>query len=231
MKLSPGDYFFPDDERNAARAAARDLFLSFVEELAPEVLEDLRSLLPKPGKRKTFEALQNELPKWAEKYHLDFNWLLNRALNTLLMWSVGEQVGGWGGGLVVCLGAVPEIKTFSFEAEEWDPAQKNWKEYEDYLNVKFKRMKATYRDQVEARAEEHELLKTPEVRNREHFAWLVRFQVQGWKYREIADNYPLPTGEVLTEDMIGKGIKRAARLAGISLRQAKKSGRPRKYPN
>ncbi len=59
---------------------------------------------------------------------------------------------------------------------------------------------------------------------------MIRYQVQGWKYREIADEY-CETGHILTEDMIGKGIKKAARFIGLKLRPARKGRRMCKAKN
>lgn len=40
-------------------------------------------------------------------------------------------------------------------------------------------------------------------RNKEHFEWLVRFQIQGWTIKEIADYYS-EEEKVLGEDTIKK---------------------------
>jgi len=73
--------------------------------------------------------------------------------------------------------------------------------------------------------------KLPPKRKLEHFTWLVRYQIQGWNYREIADEYEKTTNREITEEMTKKGIKKAAHLAGIKFDTAGKVGRPKKNKN
>ena len=224
MKLGPGEFNYKEDNNNAARSAARQLFFSYFEQLAPEAMKELEALTP--GQGVTLGSLIEDIEAWANKYNLNEKWIIERALNSLFMWKEQPETTGHFCGQVVSLGAPPTIETFYFRAEEWKPEQQAWSEYEKYLEKCYQTMKAQYREQKESEAEKQGLQKAPEVRNKEHFAWLVRYQVKGWNYREIADDYSLQKDIILTDDNIGKGIKRAAGLIGLELRRAKKSGRP-----
>jgi hypothetical protein len=226
MKLGPGEYTYTEDANNAASSEARRIFLSYIEELAPEVMKELEALMAKQGL--TMGNLLSEVDAWAKKNNLNEKWIKYRALNTLLAWKYQPEDKGRWCYEAISLGLVPEIESFYFRAEEWKPEQKTWFEYEKYLDEVYQILKAEYREQKERATKAQGLEKAPAIRNREHFAWLVRYQVQGWKYREIADDHSFKTNYVLTDDNIAKGIKRAARLVEIQVRSAKKTGRPAK---
>ncbi len=126
MKLGPGEFNYTEDEKNVARNEARRIFLAYIEQLAPEVMSDLYSLMP--NDEKPLNNLLDDIQVWAKDNNLNENWIINRAVNSLLLWTLQPELKGrWGGDLPVCLGLLPGKETFIFDAEEWNPAQKTWR--------------------------------------------------------------------------------------------------------
>ncbi|WP_171644243.1 hypothetical protein [Paenibacillus phytorum] len=114
-----------------------------------------------------------------------------------------------------------------FFGKGWDPRKVPWKEFEEQMDDWFVKYKMMYRDRTENLLEQQGYIKSKEKRNLEHFEWLVRFQVQCWSLKEIADYYSEESNEILSEDTISRGIKSTAELIYLILRPGNKPGRPK----
>lgn len=225
LRLSWGgvDYQPPEEEALAARA----ILLETIQEHVPEVLENLRQLLPLVGDPALDEALRG----WAAAHHLP-EWVLPTAKATLLVWSAGASQKAWCHAFdVYVTGDGCEEHPFEFSAPGWRPwgllePGEAWEEYERRLDAAYAAAKAAYRRRMEALAEERGLRRTPVKRNRSgdpllHFKWLAEYQVRGRDYEELSQEYTDadPTGDrVIGSDAIRKAVADTARLVGLTLR-------------
>jgi hypothetical protein len=112
-----------------------------------------------------------------------------------------------------------DLLTYSGMA--WDPRLKTWKDFESELDKMFKQYKDLYRERTEKFLIERGYLREPEKRNLDHFKWLVHYLIQKWSLREIADYYSQNVGEIVHEDTVSHGIKSAARLVLVDLKNRK----------
>ncbi|WP_144514287.1 hypothetical protein [Bacillus thuringiensis] len=99
----------------------------------------------------------------------------------------------------------------------WDPRDEPWSEFEKNLDIAFRQYKNLYKNRTESYIKNLGYIEGKEKRNREHFEWLVRFQIQGWTIKEIADYYS-EEEKVLGEDTIKKALHCTSNIIGITLR-------------
>jgi hypothetical protein len=103
--------------------------------------------------------------------------------------------------------------------EAWDPRNDTWTEFEKMLDAAYKKYKELYRSRTEAYMERLGYIEGKEKRNLEHFEWLVRYQIQEWEIRNIADHYS-KKNKVIGEDTIQKALKNTAVSVGLKLRKS-----------
>ncbi len=103
-----------------------------------------------------------------------------------------------------------DIKSWSeIHGHGWDPRTSTWYEFEQLMGDHFSAYKKMYRSRTESWMQKSGYIKAKEKRNMSHFIWLVRYRIQGWSLREVADFYSTDL-IVLNEDTISHGVKSAA---------------------
>lgn len=112
---------------------------------------------------------------------------------------------------------------YPWKGKGWDPRVDSWQEFEKEIDMAYNAYKKAYRARTELFMKENGYLVGPEKRNIEHFQWLVRYQLQGWKVSQIADVYS-KKGKIISEDAVYKALKCTAALVGITLRNNDKEG-------
>lgn len=80
------------------------------------------------------------------------------------------------------------------------------------------------RVEVYASAMKAAMVRTPEKSGIRHFEWTVLYQVGGLSYSEIQAREPDPPDA----NVISEGIRSIADLTGLTLREPRRTGRPRK---
>jgi len=221
MRLGKGEY----DGGGMATWESRCLLLDAIQEKAPQVLQDLKEILP--------EINEDQLQGWADKYNLNYPWVIELARDTLQLWKdfpeLTEQPLEWPFSPTAgyWLPASRDEMRLSFTHPGGDIAEEPRNKLKKRILADFEASLDKHLDSLEIMAQERGLEKTPELRKKEHFFWLVSYQVEGLCMRAIADYYS-EDGDLLTEDTISKGIRKAADITGITLRPAAKGGRPRK---
>lgn len=108
------------------------------------------------------------------------------------------------------------VRGYTF-GEGWDPRIETWSEFEETLDDAFKKYKQLYKERTQLLMEEHGYTEGKHKRNKEHFEWLVRYQLQEWSINEIADYYSTKN-TILVEDTIRKALTSTAKLIGLRLR-------------
>jgi hypothetical protein len=200
-------------------------------------LNDWPSLCEGAAHLEYVAELRDSVQRWAEQHNLTDPWLLDTILTNLCMWarsSDRHQALDWmyPGGLMISKkskgakgvslimgspgGVYIESRAPDESPRPYDPAVETRSEYFESLKP--------YLDRQEAiMGSLYGFHKTKAKRNRAHFEWLVRYQIQGWSHRKIADAY---SDKTLTEDAIGKAIRKTSKLVGLTVRQPGKAGRP-----
>ncbi|MCH5460943.1 hypothetical protein [Bacillus cereus] len=108
-------------------------------------------------------------------------------------------------------------KIFGYRGYGWDPRMYSWSEFEKKLDLAYKKYKELYRERTENFMKENGYVEGKEKRNMDHFDWLVRYQIQEWNTKEIADYYST-NKKVISEDTISKALHNTASLVGFKLR-------------
>ncbi|MNW49377.1 hypothetical protein D3C74_267920 [compost metagenome] len=110
----------------------------------------------------------------------------------------------------------------------WDPRDELWRDFEKRIDGWFRSYKKMYKQRAEKFLTNKGYIKAKDKRNLEHFEWLVRYQVQNWSLKKIADYYSAQNDSVVNEDTVWRGVKNTSELVLLSLRESNKAGRPQK---
>lgn len=187
MRLGRGAWVRPGAED--ATHAGRRLFLDAVADLYPEVLQELRALLP-AYQGNDAEALAGAWRTWQASWRLYDAWVAETAEWTLRLWARGDLADGewftrwshptW-----------PYFKVIEVKEEDrpraWCPETESWEEYVQNLERHYR---ASFEDRLRAAG----FRPAGEVRARAgapadlHFRWLARYQVGRERQAEIAAN-------------------------------------------
>lgn len=100
----------------------------------------------------------------------------------------------------------------------WDPRSETWNEYEKGLNIAFEQYKNLYRVRSENYLKSKGFVEGKAKRNKDHFLWFVRYQIQKWEISDIADFYS-KKDKVLSDDTIKKALKDTSQILGLKLRK------------
>ncbi len=189
---------------------AQNIFIAAIEKEAPEVLQGLLQV-----------ENENGLQTWAEKHNLKDTWFIKVAKQTLDMWRQFPELAE--GELEFIRPAVGYFRPitrqqhqFNFNHFGWSVESESRSRFKKRIMAEFENCLEKYLDEIEEMANEMGLSKTPEIRTLDHFGWLVMAKVKRMKHRDIADIISDSEPEILTEDMIGKGIRKAASMANVS---------------
>jgi hypothetical protein len=190
-------------------------------------------------------TLRESLQRWAEKFNLREDWILDTALRTLFFWIHGkkerhreaiEEGAPEGAGDIEAAMALPGVfadpeYVFTpdrppFEAEGWDP----FVELEDHFRDRLEKTLEAYIKDRRTRDDS-----VPETPNRgfkrsrhggplrKHLEWLILYQVRKKSYQAIAEEVNVGNPGLTRRDQTGRGtvtrgVKAASELLDLSLR-------------
>jgi len=217
---------------------ARIIFLEALNRLVPETLEILKKEVfpyycPLPskwsghlrwwhlkqagcvigGKQRYPELvdIKKALIYWSDHFHLNTEWILNDALNTLFYWTILPNAN---------LEWLPKGSTYwdsrlePFSVGAWKPIEESERQFRD-------RVKAELDKYIIAAKEMDDLISVPDKNQMDHFEWLVYYQVQNWSHSKIANTY------YVTRKNVSQRLDEISKLCEIPLRPYGKPGRPR----
>ncbi len=234
-----------------SRFLARGRFLQAVRRIVPDVLDDLAGepyalyeqlaqatelpdraewqeyLSATPDSDAALVPLRDNLQSWAQRWHLETDWCLERALDTLGFWHrwpgsylLQRKWGGRGHAFWHALNA--EERCFTFTHPGWEPTEDTRANAARAIRAEFKKRLSEYLDEIDHLARHRGYVPTPKKRvGDDHFDWLVMYQVQELSYPQIARRV------CLERQSVTDGIKDAARLIDLPLRPPSPVGRPR----
>lgn len=120
----------------------------------------------------------------------------------------------------------PEIRHETVAGERWDPFYESWGRFAKRLMFVFQRALARHKRRRLAEATSFGATPSSRGANETHLRWLIRYQVLGQSFREIARGHRRP-GEV---DNLRRAVGAAARAAatqiGLGMRSPSRGGRP-----
>ncbi len=220
MRLGGGEY----DGGDMAEWEARKLFLDAVAEVAPEVLNTLRTdVFPFYDSeeiltwRNVNSELEEALEGWGTKLNLNYDWVYQTALITLWAWyivkpeALEEIANEWEHetGDYWMLTTNDERK-ISFNHAGWDPAGEEKGKFKKRIMAEFENYLENYMDNLENFVQERGMDKAPEIRNKEQFKWLAMWQVGDYSsFGEIAKAVNT------SRQRVTLGIQRAAEKCGL----------------
>lgn len=114
-------------------------------------------------------------------------------------------------------GETENIQGYSL-GHSWDPRNNTWSEFEKGIDEAYKKYKELYRARTESIMKQQGYIEGKEKRSKEHFEWLVRYQIQKWTIKEIADHYSKDR-KIYTEDAIKKALISTSKITQIKLRK------------
>jgi len=176
--------------------------------------------------------LVEALSRWCEEYQLTAEWLRDAALRTMLAWTTAPEgpADGWMVRRRVWRGALSEDElVFRFEAA-WEPTTATRAAASQEIRERFDEKLREYLDERERLATMRGFVAAPRPRKDEnHLQWLVRYQVGGDSYVQIARLEGLDATGRGGGKTVELGVKEAAkRLDFGPLRQPDRGGRPAK---
>jgi len=99
----------------------------------------------------------------------------------------------------------------------WDPRLETWKEFEARIDTAYKTYKNLYKKRTMLYMEKHGYIEGKPKRNKQHFEWLVRYQIQEWTVKDIADFYSKDE-KIVSEDTVRKALNNVSELLELKLR-------------
>jgi hypothetical protein len=170
-------------------------------------------------------AFRKSLIEWSLRHNLDEIWCRERAYNTLEEWSSKPEwleQRNWKFQInyphPFIAGGEPR---FVFERRTQYPLSHFRKGDFELAVQEFKRAYSRFQDELDASFEAGGYTAAPIKPLDHHFEWLVKYHVQGWDYRKIAESYGIEDDSSLRHR-----VPEVARLIGLRLKNRK--GRPRK---
>jgi hypothetical protein len=113
----------------------------------------------------------------------------------------------------VKLGPAPlPDEPFRFEAPPWQSRNEEWKHYKARVSRSFVEYRKAYRARVQSAAKQAGYVRTPELRNDDHFFWLARRHLHREKYVDMARH-----SVDLKPKQISVAVQRLARYIGFRL--------------
>jgi hypothetical protein len=188
-------------------------------------------------------TVREAVARWAEHWNLDKwedsdPWFFNHALSTLYVWCAAPSAPNemhWPP-ISYSIKSLPVenlradiSSTFEFQADLSTGESKSEAEQRIQKELKAfqkKRRKAeeeaikAHLDKLEIMEEQRGATKLKVKRNRQHFEWLVRYQIQEWQHPEISQHY-YDKDDLGSPDLstIRQNTPGAARAIGLRLRK------------
>ena len=173
--------------------------------------------------------LRSAIEEWGANWNLSDEWCFGIALHTLVRWVKSEphreaRVWFFPGSV----GSMPRA-WFTFETKGYQAIWDDWGETKKRMTSEFQRALGEHKRAQELAVREAEDRTIEEKRHSEHFEWLVRFQALGeppdaivrWIGQKRAGRPP-------TSQSVLEGLRTAADLIGLSLRQGRQGPRGRR---
>jgi hypothetical protein len=234
-----------------SRSAARRLFLDAVQKCEPKVRSSLRTKpfvafqqLVEKGEHNV--NISEPLKAWLRRWHLpcppeDDRWCFEWAMQTMHEWEIMHEwhvdprnIRGYRWAPPEgSPGIIDPEQAFRFELtapipgravrplDGWNPEYERKANAARRISGAFSQALKAYIDKLDRAARERGNQRTPTKRERAHFEWLVRFQVKGESFADIAAGLPH-----ITSKAVERAVRRTAKLVGIPLRPLKRTGRP-----
>lgn len=99
----------------------------------------------------------------------------------------------------------------------WDPRLETWKDFEEMLDAAYKKYKKLYKERTRLYMEKQGYVEGKTKRNKEHFEWMVRYQIQEWNIIDIADYYS-NRDKIIAEDTVRKALNNVSDLLQLKLK-------------
>lgn len=171
---------------------------------------------------------------WSQEWHLDAPWCRHRAMWTLNLWCDyllqhgAPPAGGfvaWGWALHGSPLPKPPCTDEELIRDLQLPVYRPW----EMTRAQAQQEYAAYMRRVDALVEARGMVPVPEKRREDHLVWLVRRQIDGRTFAEIAQLHTTET-ESPNENTISQAVAKLAGLIGLELREPPRRGRLPKAP-
>lgn len=222
--MGPREWTAGELDFSSGNIFARLHFMGRVPELVPEVLDDLEEIAQEYSEAPPVER-EYELQRWAERWHLWERWTLRRARVTVDAWLHFDDLDR--SSFVSVLPETeepPSIDGFEYSGRTWHPWGFNRRKFKEMVHRDVEEALEEYMDRVERR-----LVNEGPYRNsarkrkqKEHFDWLIFYQVEGLSYSRVADRV------TRSRQTVTEAIKDTAHLVNLTLRPPDRGGRPPK---
>jgi len=222
--------------------SSRQLFSSYQQLYGSDVRLPFMSCGISPREYFAMLIVREAVARWAEHWNLDKwedsdPWFFNHVLSTLYVWCAAPSAPDDMCWLPISYSIkslpVENLRaaissTFEFQADlsmgesKSEAEQRIKKELKAFQK---KRQKAeeeaikAHLDKLETLERQRGATKPKVKRNRQHFEWLVRYQIQKWKYSQISQHYYGKGDLGPDSSTIVQNTPGAARAIGLSLRK------------
>ncbi|HBT48963.1 MAG: hypothetical protein XD49_1895 [Caldanaerobacter subterraneus] len=169
--------------------------------------------------------LKEKLEKWAMQYNIRYNWIFEKALDTLDKWyqfPTLKKRKEWSYGGIAFWSI--QLPYFEFtEKFTWDIFFETEGNFKERVREKFEECLERYVEECKKIAKEKGLKKAKIKRRRSsndptlHFKWFIDYRILGKDFGEIAEEFQNqdPQGKVeISEDAIRKSVKEVEELLG-----------------
>lgn len=161
--------------------------------------------------------LRDELSMWADRFHLNAPWCMERAVATMVMWhsSPGDPRHHWQYGAVAGFEPLREDETkISFDTAGLPLADA-------------KRILTEYYAEMDRLIRERGYVVAQSKLNGAHFIWAATYQVAGRSFAEIARSLSA-SGETVNDETVRLAVHAVLELIDLPIRAPDKGGRPKK---
>jgi len=168
--------------------------------------------------------LEEELTKWAKAFHLEDEWLLDRALQTLYDWhnnpTAKERWGGLPASYKWVLAA--NERSFTFQDDGWGIEFESWEEFLERIQPALKVHLEEYRQRLVTLAATRGSKPAPRNPKQIHLLWLALYQCLGRSPGDVLEDTERRDMDVSS---VTHAIERASKAIGLSLRAPRKGRR------
>lgn len=218
--MTPKRWVYGELDSESGNFRAQRYFLARVDELVPEVLDELRNeALPLADANE--EDQEEALQRWAERWELDVEWVIKSARNTVNVWlSEGDPSRGWS--FYLSHRGMPIPDEFHYSGWRYSPFIHRRAAFKEAILEEVEEQLEAYMDRVEDTATEEGSLRksAPTYQQRDHFDWMVLYQVDGMSYSKVANHVGRSRSTVTS------ACRDVSDLIALPLREPDQGGRP-----
>lgn len=140
------------------------------------------------------QVFRDSLFGWSRRHHLDTTWCRERAYETLDFWCFSEegrkiQMWDYDGAYQPIIAFRDDHPKFTFEYKTLYPREGFRQDVKQRIMEAVEKDLDAFLDQRESLAKENGMVPPRQKRERQHFEWLVCFQVKQLSYAEILKFY------------------------------------------